>query len=59
MSGHRPGDPSAAGKSAPRPRAQVIDSRALFADTRELLIRHGNDLYRLRVTQSGKLILTK
>lgn len=25
----------------------------------EILIRHGNDMYRLRATSKGKLILTK
>jgi hemin uptake protein HemP len=36
-----------------------IDSRALFADERELLISHGEDTYRLRLTFQNKLILTK
>jgi len=36
-----------------------LDSRKLFADARELLIEHGDELYRLRWTRSGKLILTK
>lgn len=37
----------------------VIDSVALMGGRRELLIRHGDGLYRLRVTASNKLILTK
>ena len=36
-----------------------IDSRELFADQRELLIAHGDDIYRLRLTFQNKLILTK
>lgn len=36
-----------------------IDSRSLLAGARELLIRHGNELYRLRHTKSDKLILVK
>ena len=42
--------------AAPRPR---IDSRDLLQGARELLIRHGDQEYRLRHTQNGKLILTK
>ena len=37
----------------------VVDSTALMCGKRELLIRHGADIYRLRVTASNKLILTK
>ena len=36
-----------------------LDSRELFADERELLITHGDDIYRLRLTFQNKLILTK
>ena len=36
-----------------------IDSADLMRGERELLIRHGDNTYRLRVTMSGKLILTK
>ena len=38
---------------------RVVDSVALMGGRRELLIRHGQDTYRLRVTASNKLILTK
>ena len=37
----------------------AVDSLALMSGKRELLIRHGDELYRLRVTASNKLILTK
>jgi len=39
--------------------ANRIESRDLFADTREITIAHGSDLYRLRLTAQNKLILTK
>ncbi|MFZ5782939.1 MAG: hemin uptake protein HemP [Pseudomonadota bacterium] len=37
----------------------VADSAALLRGHRELLISHGSQTYRLRITASGKLILTK
>jgi hemin uptake protein HemP len=37
----------------------VVDSVTLMSGRRELIIRHGADTYRLRVTASNKLILTK
>lgn len=39
--------------------ARVVDSTTLLAGRRELIIRHGSDNYRLRLTASNKLILTK
>lgn len=36
-----------------------IESAALLAGGRELLIRHGGEVYTLRQTSKGKLILTK
>jgi hemin uptake protein HemP len=36
-----------------------IDSRELFATEREIIIAHGGDNYRLRLTSQNKLILTK
>ena len=36
-----------------------VDSRALFGRARVLAIRHGAEVYTLRVTRAGKLILTK
>jgi hemin uptake protein HemP len=36
-----------------------IDSRDLFAGVREIIISHGSDSYRLRLTAQNKLILTK
>ena len=37
----------------------VIDSTALMHGGRELVIRHNTQTYRLRITTSEKLILTK
>jgi hemin uptake protein HemP len=36
-----------------------IESRELFAVEREIIIAHGDDFYRLRLTSQNKLILTK
>ncbi|WP_437188016.1 hemin uptake protein HemP [Planctomicrobium sp. SH668] len=36
-----------------------IDSSAIFKNGREVLIKHGEETYRLRLTKSGKLILHK
>lgn len=36
-----------------------VDSVMLMKGRRELIIRHGADTYRLRITASNKLILTK
>ncbi|WP_083762447.1 hemin uptake protein HemP [Parvibaculum lavamentivorans] len=37
----------------------AVASADLFAGGRELIIRHGEELYRLRLTNSNKLILIK
>ncbi|NGX95996.1 MAG: hemin uptake protein HemP [Candidatus Afipia apatlaquensis] len=36
-----------------------INSRDLFLTSREIMIVHGGDTYRLRLTAQSKLILTK
>jgi len=36
-----------------------IQSRDLFASSREIIIVHGEETYRLRLTAQNKLILTK
>lgn len=43
------------GAASPGP----VDSRTLLRGTREVLIRHGGETYRLRHTRNDKLILTK
>jgi len=40
-------------------RENRLDSRDLFAGSREITIVHGSEIYRLRVTAQNKLILTK
>lgn len=51
----RPRDIGGEANDAP----QSVDSVALMQGRRELIIRHGADTYRLRITASNKLILTK
>jgi hemin uptake protein HemP len=41
---------------APRP---AVRSDDLFRGAHEIVIVHGDDEYRLRITRAGKLILTK
>jgi hemin uptake protein HemP len=36
-----------------------LDSREIFVGTRDVVILHGRDIYRLRLTAQNKLILTK
>jgi hemin uptake protein HemP len=38
---------------------QVVSSRDLLIGKRVLVIQHGSEEYRLQLTRSGKLILTK
>jgi hemin uptake protein HemP len=52
----RPNRPEPARLPAPDP---SIESHALLRGTREVLIRHGDEIYRLRHTRNDKLILTK
>ena len=40
-------------------KARTVSSSGLFEGQMELLIEHGEDVYRLRQTSQGKLILTK
>jgi hemin uptake protein HemP len=39
--------------------APVVSSRDLLGEGREVIILHGRDRYRLLLTKSNKLILTK
>lgn len=39
--------------------ALLVESVALLRGAREVLIRHGGEVYRLRHTRNDKLILTK
>lgn len=38
---------------------RCVDVRALLGDQRELKLEHDGQIYRLRITANGKLILTK
>jgi hemin uptake protein HemP len=40
-------------------RGNKFDSRDIFQSVREIIIAHGEDTYRLRLTSQNKLILTK
>jgi len=46
-------------KAASTPPLRRLCSRQLLGDARELEIAHGDQVYRLRLTSLGKLILTK
>lgn len=37
----------------------LVESNVLLCGSREVLIRHGGEVYRLRHTRNDKLILTK
>lgn len=39
--------------------AQTLDSGVLFAGSSEVVIAHGEEIYRLRLTRQNRLILTK
>ena len=45
--------------SAERPARRIVSSADLFKNARELVIVHGVEEYRLRITRADKLILTK
>jgi hemin uptake protein HemP len=40
-------------------RGNRFDSRDIFQSGREIIIAHGEEIYRLRLTAQNKLILTK
>jgi hemin uptake protein HemP len=44
---------------APAAERPVLSSAALFGTGHEIVIRHGSQEYRLRITKANKLILTK
>ncbi|MGE0734586.1 MAG: hemin uptake protein HemP [Alphaproteobacteria bacterium] len=45
--------------NAPRRQPRRVPAVDLFRGEREIVILHGSDEYRLRITSNGKLILTK
>jgi len=46
-------------RQAEHPRRRVVRSAELFGNACELVIVHGDEEYRLRITRADKLILTK
>jgi hemin uptake protein HemP len=38
---------------------KTISSQALFCDSQMVEIHHGSEIYQLRLTKAGKMILTK
>jgi hemin uptake protein HemP len=52
-------EPRPAPERPPAAPAPTYDSAELFNGRREVLIRHGGALYRLKITRQGKLILNK
>jgi hemin uptake protein HemP len=54
------GEPKDALPSRPRAaQLKTVTTHELMGGTRELIILHAEDQYRLRITSNGKLILTK
>ena len=51
--------PESAEKFPQIPKKKILKSEDLFQGSREVLILHGDFLYRLQITKSGKLILIK
>jgi hemin uptake protein HemP len=46
-------------KDTSQTKLKAISSNVLFQGTREVLITHLDEVYRLRITRQDKLILTK
>lgn len=38
---------------------EVYDAQTLFKQGNEIMIRHAGDIYRIRITRNGKLIMNK
>lgn len=51
--------PDSLPKTTAPPPSSVIRSEALLGGQKEILIEHGGEMYRLRLTRNGKLILQK
>jgi hemin uptake protein HemP len=45
--------------ATPIPQLRVFTSEQLFGEAREIWIQHGDVQYRLRITSTDKLVLTK
>ncbi len=55
------GEPAPPSEAALNPslRPTIYRSAELFAGGNEIWIEHGEEMYRLRITSQGKLLLTK
>ena len=51
--------PEPAHHAEPASRMPIVRSEQLFGVAREIIIKHGDEEYRLRITRADKLILTK
>jgi len=51
--------PASAYRAESSSRPPVVRTDQLFGDAREIIIKHGEEEYRLRITRADKLILTK
>jgi len=51
--------PTTSSAKIPATDTASISSRALFQGRQEICIEHADQIYRLRITRQGKLILTK
>ena len=47
------------GEESTVPVQRVLRLEELLGDEREVLIQHGGEYYRLRLTRNGRLLLTK
>ena len=56
---HKDGSPCHCSAERLLRQGSVIESDYLFATKNEVQIRHGGEVYLLRVTRNGKLILNK
>ncbi|OBZ92616.1 hemic uptake protein hemP [Pararhizobium polonicum] len=55
-----PNEPDAAPAVSPASQTQrLVESRELFRGENEILISHGDAIYRMKITRQGKLILNK
>lgn len=61
MQRQKPDDPESTDppKVCETPDTNVVNSRDLLGGRREIQIQHGEEVYRLRVTRNGRLILNK
>lgn len=55
----KPPTPEPSQEEADKAEPVTISSEALLAGRRQLIIQHGDEQYRLLLTRSNKLILTK